>query len=121
MASAVSAPQAAALSARVNVVRGARKVTSSKVTSARRGANVTVRAAIVDPPKESIKDVQRPDETGRYGAYGGKYVPETLIPALLELEKEYATLASDESFQVREIKMKTRQTQTPPFSKVIYA
>ena len=103
MASAVSAPQAAALSARVNVVRGARKVSSAKVTSARRGANVTVRAAIVDPPKDSIKDVQRPDETGRFGAYGGKYVPETLIPALLALEKEYATLASDESFQVREM------------------
>ena len=103
MASAVSAPQAtAALSARANVVRGARKVSSAaKVTSARRGANTAVRAAIQDPPKQSINEVQRPDATGRYGAYGGKYVPETLIPALLELEKEYATLASDESFQVR--------------------
>jgi hypothetical protein len=63
--------------------------------------NTTTRAAIVDPPKASIKDVKRPDETGRFGDYGGKYVPETLIPALQALEKEYAALASDEQFQVR--------------------
>lgn len=97
MASAVSAPQA--LSGRASV-RGARITSAKKVTSARRA--VTVRAAIQDPPKQSIKDVQRPDETGRFGVYGGKYVPETLIPALLALEKEYATLAGDASFQVRE-------------------
>lgn len=92
----VSAP---ALSARASV-RGVRATSSAKATSVRRVANAT-RAAISDPPKQSIKDVQRPDASGRYGVYGGKYVPETLIPALLELEKEYAKLASDEAFQVR--------------------
>lgn len=98
MASAVTAPQA--LSARV-AVRGARaqQPRRSAVSIARR--NTVVRAAIVDPPKQSIKEVQRPDTTGRFGAYGGKYVPETLIPALQALEKEYAALASDEQFQVR--------------------
>ena len=30
-----------------------------------------------------------------------RYVPETLIPALLDLEREYAALASDKEFQVR--------------------
>ncbi|MEY4520803.1 MAG: hypothetical protein RLZZ499_3403, partial [Cyanobacteriota bacterium] len=27
-----------------------------------------------------------PDQLGRFGPYGGKYVPETLMPALAELE-----------------------------------
>jgi tryptophan synthase beta chain len=96
MASAVTAPQA--LSARV-AVRGARaqQPRRSAVSIARR--NTVVRAAIVDPPKQSIKEVQRPDTTGRFGAYGGKYVPETLIPALLDLEREYAALATDQAFQ----------------------
>ena len=98
MASVVTAPQA--LSARV-AVRGARaqQPRSSAVSIARR--NTVVRAAIVDQPKKSIKEVQRPDTTGRFGAYGGKYVPETLIPALLDLEREYAALATDQAFQVR--------------------
>ncbi len=26
---------------------------------------------------------------GRFGAYGGRYVPETLMAALIELEREY--------------------------------
>jgi len=95
MASAVTAPHGA-LSARA-AVRGAR-ATRRTVASARR-VNTTTRAAIVDPPKASIKDVKRPDETGRFGDYGGKYVPETLIPALQALEKEYYALASDEEFQ----------------------
>lgn len=95
MASAVTAPHGA-LSARA-AVRGAR-ATRRTVAPARR-VNTTTRAAIVDPPKVSIKDVKRPDETGRFGDYGGKYVPETLIPALQALEKEYAALASDEQFQ----------------------
>ena len=97
MASAVTAPNGA-LSARA-AVRGTR-ATRRTVAPARR-VNTTTRAAIVDPPKASIKDVKRPDETGRFGDYGGKYVPETLIPALQALEKEYAALASDEEFQVR--------------------
>ena len=29
-----------------------------------------------------------PDNRGRFGPYGGRYVPETLMPALLELEEE---------------------------------
>ncbi|MGM9922257.1 MAG: tryptophan synthase subunit beta, partial [Bhargavaea sp.] len=32
------------------------------------------------------KAYQAPDKTGRYGEYGGRFVPETLMPALLELE-----------------------------------
>ena len=43
----------------------------------------------------------QPDERGRYGAYGGRYVPETLIPALDELEAAYREAASDPAFQER--------------------
>lgn len=41
----------------------------------------------------------KPDRYGYYGEYGGKYVPETLIPALSELEKAYAEAISDKSFK----------------------
>ncbi|MBF8377463.1 tryptophan synthase subunit beta [Alicyclobacillus mali] len=40
-----------------------------------------------------------PDESGRYGAFGGRYVPETLMSALLQLEQDYLRLSRDESFQ----------------------
>jgi len=42
-----------------------------------------------------------PSETtpGRFGAYGGRYVPETLMAALLELEAAYAESQKDEAFQ----------------------
>jgi tryptophan synthase beta subunit len=63
-----------------------------------------VRAAIAEPPQpvaDSFKSVPRPDVNGRFGAYGGKYVPETLIASLLELEREYGTLKGDAAFQVR--------------------
>ena len=39
-----------------------------------------------------------PDNRGYYGEYGGKFVPETLIPALTELEDAYATATADASF-----------------------
>lgn len=40
-----------------------------------------------------------PDNRGRFGPYGGRYVPETLMPALLELEEEYAKVKKDRRFQ----------------------
>src|SRR4026208_1397163 len=40
-----------------------------------------------------------PDRQGRFGVYGGRYVPETLMPALLELEREYAQAKRDRRFQ----------------------
>src|SRR6267378_1350181 len=40
-----------------------------------------------------------PNKQGRFGAYGGRYVPETLMPALLELEKEYSRAKKDRRFQ----------------------
>lgn len=40
-----------------------------------------------------------PDSHGRFGPYGGRYVPETLMPALLELEEQYAKAKKDRRFK----------------------
>lgn len=40
-----------------------------------------------------------PDERGYYGQYGGRFVPETVIPALEELTDTYMTLRTDSEFQ----------------------
>ena len=40
-----------------------------------------------------------PVKQSRFGKYGGQYVPETLMPAILELEKVYAKLRQDRGFQ----------------------
>ena len=37
-------------------------------------------------------------ETGRYGIYGGQYIPETLMSAVKELEEAYAYYKEDEAF-----------------------
>ena len=39
-----------------------------------------------------------PDETGRFGDFGGRFVSETLMPLILELEEAYAHARTDESF-----------------------
>ncbi|NJN29215.1 MAG: tryptophan synthase subunit beta [Synechococcales cyanobacterium RM1_1_8] len=41
----------------------------------------------------------RPDALGRFGQFGGKYVPETLMPALAELEQAFQRYFQDEDFQ----------------------
>jgi tryptophan synthase beta chain len=40
-----------------------------------------------------------PDKSGHFGQYGGKYVPETLMPILTELEKAYAHYKNDREFK----------------------
>lgn len=47
----------------------------------------------------AVKSVWLPDDRGHFDRYGGKYVPETLIPSLEELEAEYSSAQDDESFQ----------------------
>jgi len=36
---------------------------------------------------------------GKFGDFGGKYIPETLVPAVEELEENYQKIKSDKSFQ----------------------
>ncbi|MDA0734230.1 MAG: tryptophan synthase subunit beta [Chloroflexi bacterium] len=45
------------------------------------------------------KPVALPDDRGRFGDYGGKFVPETLMAALSELEDAYHQVKSDPGFQ----------------------
>jgi tryptophan synthase beta subunit len=40
-----------------------------------------------------------PDSLGRFGPFGGRYVPETLVSALQELEEAYLAARDDPSFQ----------------------
>jgi len=40
-----------------------------------------------------------PDEKGYFGIFGGKYLPETLIPALEELEQQYLKIKNDGDFK----------------------
>lgn len=42
---------------------------------------------------------QQPDLRGHFGQFGGRYVAETLMPALLELEENYNQCQADPSFQ----------------------
>ena len=39
-----------------------------------------------------------PDARGHFGQYGGRYVAETLMPALLELEEAYREAQADPAF-----------------------
>ena len=53
-------------------------------------------------PEMQYKQVEQtnlPDKDGHFGAYGGRYVAETLITPLAELEAAYAEFKTDETFQ----------------------
>lgn len=50
----------------------------------------------INPP-QTIASV--PDRLGRFGQFGGKYVPETLMPALAELEQAYDHYRHNPEFQ----------------------
>jgi tryptophan synthase beta chain len=43
-----------------------------------------------------------PDERGRYGSFGGQFVPELLMPALIELEEAYEEAINSQEF-IREL------------------
>jgi tryptophan synthase beta chain len=56
-----------------------------------------------------------PDEKGKYGNYGGKFVPETLISALYELEETYKEARQDENFlkELSELQKNYNGRETP--------
>ena len=51
---------------------------------------------MLDNRINSFKD--GPDENGRFGIFGGRFVSETLMPLILYLEKEYNKVKTDHSF-----------------------
>jgi tryptophan synthase beta subunit len=46
-----------------------------------------------------------PEIPGRFGPYGGRFVPETLMPALDELERAYAEARRDPAFEARRLEL----------------
>ena len=42
----------------------------------------------------------QPDSRGYFGDYGGRFVPETLMPVLDELTAAYEEIKADAAFQV---------------------
>jgi tryptophan synthase beta chain len=53
----------------------------------------------VDGPNPSQQGSQVPDLQGRFGPYGGRFVPETLMYALRQLTEQYAQAREDAEFQ----------------------
>src|SRR5690349_11980060 len=43
----------------------------------------------------------QPDSRGHFGQFGGRYVAETLMPLILDLEREYRASKADPAFQVQ--------------------
>jgi tryptophan synthase beta chain len=57
--------------------------------------------------------------TETFGAYGGRYVPETLIPALDELTAAWADLRDDDAFQTELHALRTNYAGRPtPLTRV---
>jgi tryptophan synthase beta chain len=60
------------------------------------------------PPKSSLLGMAppflnslrtQPDVNGRFGQFGGRFVPETLVPLILDLEREYYAAKTDPNFR----------------------
>jgi len=66
--------------------------------TAKRTAFAAAPRAALKPSASSKKST---NVTGRFGVYGGRYVPETLMAALDELEREYERAKRDKKFQRR--------------------
>ncbi len=52
---------------------------------------------VTDQPNASF--MGDPDDTGRFGKFGGRYVPETLVPACAELEAAFKEAWADPAFK----------------------
>ena len=52
--------------------------------------------AVNEPTPSSV--MGEPDDTGRFGRFGGRFVPETLVPACAELEEAFRDAWADPSF-----------------------
>src|SRR5438270_2679240 len=74
--------------------------TSPQVWRRHPGSRITRACAHSGTPYMPAHDLTIPPATtGRFGVFGGRYVPETLIPALDELERAYDTARADPIFE----------------------
>jgi tryptophan synthase beta chain len=64
---------------------------------------MTDHPSVTPAPANLAKNSWRtlPDETGHFGQFGGRYVAETLMPLILDLEKEYRAARHDPEFQTQ--------------------
>ncbi len=60
-----------------------------------------------------IQKSMLPDTRGHFGEFGGRYIAETLMPALLELEKAYMEIREDPDFQEEFHRMLTEYAGRP--------
>src|SRR3546814_16350422 len=51
------------------------------------------------PPARANSLRQQPDSRGHFGAFGGRYVAEPLMPLILHLEREYRAAKADPAFR----------------------
>jgi tryptophan synthase beta chain len=53
------------------------------------------------PSSAAVRSAALPDALGHFGPFGGKFVPETLMAALAQLEDEYARIRTDDAFHAQ--------------------
>jgi hypothetical protein len=102
---------------------GARAVpapASGRRTAVKGGARSRVQriSAISTPrkPNSGVAGMARPDDNGRFGKFGGRYVPETLIYALDELVVAYKQAKEDPEYQVRGPSTLTMSRASPVYA-----
>lgn len=67
--------------------------------AAKPGVKATAKPAKAAPSRAARNTYRSgPDERGHFGIFGGRYVAETLMPLILELEQAYAAARRDKSF-----------------------
>lgn len=55
---------------------------------------------LIENPNEIIVETEDSTSTGKFGRFGGKFVPETLVVCMNQLEAEFKNALRDEVFQV---------------------
>jgi tryptophan synthase beta chain len=63
--------------------------------------------------EEAVEPLKQPDETGHFGKYGGRFVPEALIAALDELDTAYRKSQTDDDFQAEFQRLLREYAGTP--------
>ncbi len=69
------------------------------VTPLSKPADQSANSSTNSSTEAALSLAARPDQLGRFGRFGGKYVPETLMPALKELEEAYYRYREEADFQ----------------------
>ena len=58
------------------------------------------RASVMNAPTAPANSLRnQPDDRGHFGQFGGRYVAETLMPLILDLEREYIAAKADPAFR----------------------